>query len=119
MRRSLTLTDRDMMVAGNTAEIDGYIIAQPASRLHFPPAHDIDSVGVIDDYFHTEMANPAELDGGGVVSASLLSAAEDAFAERHTETGFVVCPAGWHSKIEVLEHTGYTTAMTWFAKKIA
>ncbi len=34
--RSLTLRDRDMMVLGSPDDLEGYIIAQPASRLHSP-----------------------------------------------------------------------------------
>ena len=30
---------------------------------------------------------------------------------------FVVCPAGWQSKIEMLEAAGYETAMVWSIKR--
>jgi len=117
MTRSLTLRDRDMMVQGESEDLQGYIIAQPASRLHFPPAHDITGTGVIDDYYHTELANPAALDRGGEESIALLRAAEAAFANRGMEAAFVVCPAEWTSKIELLKSAGYETAMVWSSKR--
>ncbi|CAH1668531.1 hypothetical protein BOSEA31B_13291 [Hyphomicrobiales bacterium] len=46
MRRCQTMNDRDMLVCGTPEALDGYVIAQPASRLHFPPAHDIRATGV-------------------------------------------------------------------------
>ncbi|WP_193743575.1 hypothetical protein [Tateyamaria sp. ANG-S1] len=117
MTRSLTLRDRDMMVLGAPEGLQGYIIAQPASRLHFPPAHDITGTGVIDDYYHPELANPAALDRGSEGSNALLRAAEVAFANRGVGAAFVVCPAGWTSKIELLEAAGYETAMVWSIKR--
>lgn len=117
MTRSLTLRDRDMMVLGPSEDLQGYIIAQPASRLHFPPAHEIMGTGVIDDYYHSELANPAALDHGGEGASALLRAAEAAFANRGMGTAFVVCPAGWASKIELLESAGYETAMVWSIKR--
>ena len=117
MTRSLTLRDRDMMVLGPSEDLQGYIIAQPASRLHFPPAHDITGTGVIDDYYHSELANPAALDHGGESARALLRAAEAAFANRGIGAAFVVCPAGWASKIELLESAGYETAMVWSIKR--
>jgi hypothetical protein len=117
MTRSLSLQDRDMMVLGSSEEVEGYIIAQPASRLHFPPAHDITGTGVIDDYYHPELANPASLDQGREGASALLRAAETAFANRGMGAAFVVCPAGWTSKIELLESAGYGTAMVWSIKR--
>lgn len=116
MKKSLTLTDRDMIVSGPPQALDGYVIAQPASRLHFPPAHDISATGVIDDFFHRQYSDPAELpegDGG----FALLQAAEGAFAARGTTTTFVVCPAAWASKVALLENAGYNTAMVWMIKR--
>ena len=106
-----------MMVLGTSEDLEGYIIAQPASRLHFPPAHDITGTGVIDDYYHPELANPAALDRGNNGARALLRAAEAAFANRGMGTAFVVCPAGWTSKIEFLESAGYETAMVWSIKR--
>ncbi|TCS55601.1 hypothetical protein EDD52_1304 [Primorskyibacter sedentarius] len=117
MTRSLTLRDRDMMVLGEAEDLRGYIIAQPASRLHFPPAHDIIGTGVIDDYYHHELAKPTALDRGSEASNALLRAAETAFANRGMGAAFVVCPAGWASKIELLESAGYETAMIWSIKR--
>tara|TARA_R110002020_G_scaffold36671_1_gene110412 strand:- start:148 stop:1083 length:936 start_codon:yes stop_codon:yes gene_type:complete len=117
MRRSLTLRDRDIMVLGPAEDLRGYIIAQPSSRLHFPPAHDITGTGVIDDYFHSELANLEALDQGGEEASALLRAAEAAFASRGKGAAFVVCPAGWASKIDLLETAGYETAMVWSIKR--
>ncbi|SLN71921.1 hypothetical protein ROJ8625_03753 [Roseivivax jejudonensis] len=117
MRRSLTLPDRDMLVMGDAEKLEGYVIAQPASRLHFPPAHDITGTGVIDDFYHPDLAEPNALANEGAGSMALLRAAEAAFAERSTGVTFVVCPAGWRSKIELLEAAGYETAMVWSIKR--
>lgn len=117
MRRSLTLQDRDMLVVGPQGSPEGYAIAQPASRLHFPPAHDISETGVVDDYFHNDYSNPSELQGSGRGAASLLGAAEAAFARRGIRAALVVCPALWTSKVTVLENAGYRTAMTWMIRR--
>lgn len=116
MTRSLTLRDRDMMVLGPSCGLEGYVIAQPASRLHFPPAHDIIGTGVIDDYYHSDLANPKALEGSYGATA-LLRAAEAAFANRGVGAALVVCPAGWTSKIKLLESAGYETAMVWSIKR--
>ncbi|WP_299693305.1 hypothetical protein [uncultured Tateyamaria sp.] len=117
MTRSLTLRDRDMFVSGPADRLDGYVIAQPASRLHFPPAHDIGKVGVIDDYYHPDMADPTRLANVGHGATTLLRAAEGAFAARDVRAAFVVCPAGWQSKIDVLTAAGFETAMIWSIKR--
>lgn len=117
MTRSLTLRDRDMMVLGRSDDLEGYVIAQPASRLHFPSAHDITGTGVVDDYYHPDLADPEALDRGSTGARALLQAAEAAFANRVFGAAFVVCPAGWISKIEMLEAAGYETAMVWSIKR--
>lgn len=117
MTRSLTLRDRDMLVMGTPGDLEGYIVAQPASRLHFPPAHNIAGTGVIDDYYHIELADPTALTDGSESTTALLRAAEATFATRGIGAAFVVCPAGWQSKIEMLEDAGYETAMTWSIKR--
>ncbi len=117
MTRSLTLRDRDMLVVGASEDLEGYVIAQPASRLHFPPAHDISGTGVIDDYFHRELADRTTLINRGENATALLRAAETAFARRGIGAALVVCPAGWQSKIELLEAAGYETAMVWCIKR--
>ncbi|WP_300039321.1 hypothetical protein [uncultured Roseobacter sp.] len=117
MTRSLTLRDREIMVLESADCLEGYVIAQPASRLHFPPAHDITGTGVIDDYYHPEMANPVALERGMKGAGALLRAAEASFANRGMGAAFVVCPAGWKSKIDLLEAAGYETAMVWCIKR--
>lgn len=116
MEKSLAFTDRDMLVSGPQEALDGYVIAQPASRLHFPPAHDISATGVIDDFFHRQYADPVEIRESGGARA-LLQAAEASFAARGIATAFVVCPAAWASKIALLENAGYRTAMVWMIKR--
>lgn len=116
MRKSLTLSDRDMLVSGAVGVVDGYAVAQPASRLHFPPAHDIAATGFVDDYFHGQFAitdETTESHGAG----DLLRAAEGALAARGTENVLVVCPAAWTSKIALLESMRYKTAMVWMIKR--
>lgn len=117
MTRSLTLPDRDMMVMGAPDELQGYVIAQPAARLHFPPAHDISGVGVIDDYYHPDFADLNARDAGGDGATALIRAAESAFAARGVDASFVVCPAGWPSKRAMLEAAGYATAMVWSIRR--
>lgn len=117
MQQSLILRDRDMMVLGSADDLEGYVIAQPVSRLHFPPAHDITGTGVIDDYYHPDLANPVTLENGLEGAGALLRAAEAMFADRGMGAAFVVCPAGWKSKIDLLEAAGYKTAMVWSIKR--
>ena len=117
MRRSLTLPDRDMLVMGSAEELEGYVIAQPASRLHFPPAHDITGTGVIDDFHHPDLVDPDTLADEGAGAMALLRAAEAAFARWGMGATFVVCPAGWRSKARMLEAAGYETAMVWAIKR--
>lgn len=117
MKKSLSFKDRDMLVAGPPDTLEGYAIAQPASRLHFPPAHDISATGVIDDFFHRQYADPAKAQGAGASAQALLQTAEASFAARGITMAFVVCPAAWTSKIAVLENAGYKTAMAWMVKR--
>ncbi len=117
MTKSLSLTDRDMRVARNGAGLDGYVVAQPATPLHFPPPHDISAIGVIDDFFHTDIADPKALARDGAGTRMLFAAAESALAGRERNTAMVVCPAAWQSKITWLQGMGYRTAITWSKKR--
>lgn len=117
MKRSLTLADRDMFVANSGGSLGGYVIAQPASALHFPPAHETKATGAIDDYYHTDFSNPLEVLNGGRAATVLLQAAEAALAGRGCTAAFIVCPAAWRSKIAILENAGYKTAMVWMIKR--
>lgn len=117
MKSSLTLNDRDMLVTGPPGTPTGYVIAQPASRLHFPAAHDIASIGSIDDFFHGDYADPQIVEGGGQGAASLLAAAEASLAMRGCNTAFIVCPAAWASKRSILESAGYRPAMEWMIRR--
>ena len=116
MKRSLTLSDRDMFVSDSGGKVRGYAISHPATPLHFPSPHDISAVGVIDDYFHEELEKSQGLDAGGITAAALLAAAEAARKIRGDASVMVVCPAAWQSKIALLEQSGYRKAITWFIK---
>jgi len=118
MQRSLTLTDRDMFVSEDAGAFLGYAISQPATPLHFPPAHDISEIGVIDDFHHAEMANPTSLAPEADGASALFQAAETARAVRGNTAVLVVCPAAWTAKAQVLTNAGYSNAMTWYFKKV-
>ncbi len=117
MRKSLTLTDRDMFVSETDSDFTGYVISHAVTSLHFPSPHDIGGVGVIDDFYHVDLADPATLRGGGAGAAALLHAAEAALKVRGKGAALIVCPAAWTSKIAVLEAAGYRRAITWFIKR--
>ena len=118
MQRSLTLPDRDMFVSRVGGEIQGYAISHPATPLHFPAAHDISGVGVIDDFYHDALENPLELASDDIRAAALFGAAEAARKARGDHSVLVVCPAAWTSKITLLEQAGYKNAITWFIKMV-
>jgi hypothetical protein len=116
MRRSLTLTDRDMVVAAVAKDVHGYVIAQPLAPLLVPVAHDTAAIGIIDDFYDRDFASISVVSNSGSSSDSLLLAAEGAFARRGIDSALVVCPAAWPSKISVLERNGYRTAKLWMLK---
>lgn len=115
MTRSLTLDDRDMFVSVSGG-VHGYAISQPATPLHFPTPHDISGIGVIDDFYHGALQDPAVLSGDTDNAKALVTAAEAARSERGDTSVLVVCPAAWASKIELLKQAGYRNAITWFIK---
>lgn len=115
MTRSLTLTDRDMYVSANDG-IGGYAISQPATPLHFPNPHDISGVGVIDDFYHDALRDPALLGEEKGDAKALIAAAEAARSARGDTSVLVVCPAAWTSKIDLLQQAGYRKAIIWFIK---
>jgi predicted N-acetyltransferase YhbS len=117
MRRSLTFKDRDMLVATAAGEVRGYVIAQPIAPLLIPAAHEIAAIGVIDDFYDQDFADISTLSTDASSAANLLAAAESAFAQRAIESAVVVCPAGWSSKISVLEQRGYQTAKLWMLRR--
>ncbi len=116
MDRSLTLTDRDMMITDEAGDLHGYVIAQPVSRLQVPAAHDIGAIGVIDDFYDQAFADVPALSNNGVTAARLISAAESAFARRSIAVVLVVCPAAWTSKAALLELQGHRSAKLWSLK---
>ncbi len=115
MTRSLGLEDRDMFVAG-AAAVAGYAISQPITALHMPAGHSAAGVGIIDDFYHTALADPEALGPGREEAIRLLQTAEAARQARGDGAVFVVCPAAWHSKIDLLERAGYGTALIWSIK---
>lgn len=117
MRRSLTLTDRDMFVSEADGTLQGYAISHPATPLHFPTPHDISGIGVIDDYFHNAINDPTMLGPNASQATALFNAAEAARKQRGNSSVLVVCPAAWASKIEMLTDAGYSNAITWYFKK--
>src|SRR5262249_20831788 len=106
MHHSLTLKDRDMFVAADAGGVHGYVIAQPISPLLVPTAHEVAGIGVVDDFYDEDFANIWALSSSGLSSETLLTAAESAFAQRAVDSALVVCPAGWSSKIALLERRG-------------
>ena len=117
MKKSLTLTDRDMFVSEVDGEFEGYAISQPATPLHFPVPHDIGGVGIIDDYYHTDFEDPNKLEDEGRAASELLLAAEAALEARGNNAALIVCPAAWASKVSALKNDGYETAIVWFIKR--
>jgi hypothetical protein len=117
MRRSLTLKDRDMFVAGVPGEVHGYVIAQLCPPLHIPVAHDAATIGVIDDFYDEDFATVAAVSNGGSSGEDLLAAAESAFAQRGVDSALVVCPAAWPSKVSLVDQRGYRTAKLWMLKR--
>jgi hypothetical protein len=117
MRRSLTLTDRDMFVAAEARNVHGYVIVQPISPLLIPPPHEFATVGVIDDFYDVDFASVSTVSNGGSSAENLLAAAQSAFVRRSVDSVLVVCPAAWASKIALLEQSGYRTAKLWMLKR--
>ncbi len=117
LRRSLTLKDRDMLVAAEAGEVHGYVIAQPISPLLVPAAHEIAAIGVIDDFYDADFADVPAVSNNGSNGENLLAAAESAFARRHVDSALVVCPAQWSSKVSLLERRGYRTAKLWMLRR--
>jgi hypothetical protein len=117
MHRSLTLKDRDMFVAAETAVLHSYIIVQPCSPWLVPIIHEIAAVGTIDNFYDKDFANASATSNGGVSGKELLAAAESALARRDIESAMAVCPAAWSSKASVLEQSGYRTTKLWMLKR--
>ena len=95
----------------------GYVIAQPIAPLLVPAAHEIAPIGVIDDFYDEDFADISALSTDASSGANLLAAAEGAFARRSIDSAFVVCPAGWASKISLLEQRGYRSAKLWMMRR--
>lgn len=117
MARSLTLSDRDMFVSDVDGDVEGYCISQPATALHFPTPHSIDTTGIIDDFYHTDFAGTENLNGDSQPALSLLNAAKASRKARGDTAVLVVCPAAWTSKIQLLKAAGFDNAITWFKKR--
>jgi len=107
MRISLTLADRSAFVSEADGRVDGYIVAQPGSPLHLPPAHDERRIGLIDDF----VADPF-----GHQAAMLVDTAEKAFVARGVDTTLAICPADPAEKKAVLSSCGYRATNLWMVK---
>ena len=118
MEKSLTLEDRDMFVSAAGEGVTGYAISQPATPLHFPPAHEIGAIGVIDDFYHGSLSDPKAAKPASAEAAMLFQAAEAARTARGNDALLVVCPADWTSKSALLKAEGYRNAITWFKKSM-
>ncbi len=117
MAFSLELTDRDMFVTEVDGHFKGYIVSQPVTPLHIPPAHEMSRTGIVDDYYHIDFEDPHSLKDSGAGATLLLRSAEAALAARGCDTALIVCPAAWISKIQLLEAAGYKNAITWLKKR--
>jgi predicted N-acetyltransferase YhbS len=117
MRRSLTLKDRDMIIATEAGEVHGYAIAQPVSALLVPAGHEIAAIGVVDDFYDEDFANTSVVSNRGLNGEALLTATESAFARRAASSALIVCPAAWSSKVSLLERRGYRTAKLWMLRR--
>jgi len=71
---------------------------------------------VVDDFYDEDLADISAVSTGASSAANLLAAAEGAFARRAIDSALVVCPAGWSSKISLLEQRGYRTAKLWMSR---
>ena len=67
---------------GSAGTVRGYAMAQPCSPLLVPAAHDVTGIGVIDDFYDGDFGNVTGVSNSGASGASLLAAAEGAFARR-------------------------------------
>lgn len=116
MRHSLTLPDRDLLVAGQAGGTQGFIVVfivvQPAIA---PPAHDASGVGLIDDFCY-EFGAALAGDGPTPLADQLLRAAEHRLIQRGKRQVVAVCPAAWSAKRDLLERHGYRTANLWLIK---
>jgi len=72
---------------------------------------------VVDDFYDEDFAHVSALSAGASSSTNLLIAAEGAFARRAIDCALVVCPAGWSSKISLLEQRDYRTAKLWMLRR--
>lgn len=115
MGMSLGLADRSMFVAGEGGGVDGFIVAQPASLLHFTAAHDGSKIGLIDDFSALAFDAAGQPDAGHPLA--LLAAAERAFRARGCDAALAICPVRMPEKAAALEQGGFKLANLWMAKR--
>ncbi|GGB15366.1 hypothetical protein [Allosediminivita pacifica] len=113
MKKSLTLADRDMFVAARGVEVDGYLVTQPATPLHFPYAHDIATTGFVDDFYHVALSDPGADPGIASAADGLFVRGETALNARGNAAMLIVCPAAWQSKRAMLERLGHGVVLVW------
>ena len=115
MQKSLILPDRDMAVSGPTDGLEGYVISQPVTALHLPPGHELNGIGIIDDFHSRGLRDPSEAEGE--IATALLSRGEADLAARGTVAALVICPAAWGAKRALIEDAGFRTGLVWHIKR--
>ena len=118
MRISLGMKDRSMFVSGGDGQVDGFVIAQPASLLHLTAAHDSSKLGLIDDFCALAFNAPEMARDGGGEPSSLLSAAESSFRARGLDAALAISPVRMAEKVKVLNAAGYQAVNLWMAKRM-
>jgi hypothetical protein len=116
MKASLDFPDRSMLVSGPPEHIEGFIIAQPGSPLHLPPAHDVSQIGLIDDFHAIAFELPDESTAHTDRALALLRAAEGAFSDRGLKAAMAICPVRMTAKANILQRGGYEAANLWMVK---
>jgi len=113
MEKSLALPDREMWVSEEGGEVTGYVIAQPATRLHVPAGLRVEGLCVVDDFHHVAFDRIDAEAAGAAGPAGLLAAAAGAARRMGRDALLVVCPALWGSKRGFLGSEGFATALHW------
>jgi hypothetical protein len=114
MAASLTMTDRSIYVSDGPDMPDAFIIAQPASPLHFQPANDITKIGLIDDFYASAFEGAD--DAKDAAPKALVAAAEARFHDQGIDTALAICPVRMTAKADLLTECGYKPANLWMVK---
>jgi hypothetical protein len=114
MQHSLTLPDRRLFVS-TAHDKAGFVITQPPSGFHLPLATAPGHLGLIDDFWADAFATPTPRDAAAN-AAALLTATENAFAERGRTSAMAICPTAWPAKQNMLRRHGYSDGNAWLLK---